>query len=53
MSLSDKKEKYLELINKEGWTKIEHYKLTDKSNYKDVYEGSSCIMLIDQKGKIN
>jgi hypothetical protein len=24
--------KELELINKEGWTKIEHYRLTNKSN---------------------
>jgi hypothetical protein len=27
--------KELELINKEGWTNIEHYRLTNKSNCSD------------------
>ena len=43
-----------ELINKEGWTKIELYKVNKETNFSYNY-GITCIdgvMLIDQNGRI-
>ena len=42
--------KELEFINKEEWKMIEQYSLTEKSNFRYIYETS--IMLIDQNAKI-